>query len=72
MSIIIINIRTEVKVMSKTGRPAKENARKTQVTVRFTDEEYARLVDYATKSGKALTQVLREGAELLYKEKTAT
>lgn len=55
--------------MAKTGRPPKENSKKNQVTIRLTDEEYSRLTEYASKSKKALTQVLREGVELLYKEK---
>ncbi len=55
--------------MGKAGRPPKENSKHNQVTVRFNDEEYKRLTDYAAKSQKALTQVLREGAELLQKEK---
>ena len=55
--------------MAKTGRPPKDDAKKNQITVRLNNEEYARLAEYASKSGKALTQVLREGVELLYKEK---
>ena len=52
---------------NKPGRPPKEDSKKNQVTVRFNDEEYTRLTKYASASKKALTQVLREGAELLIK-----
>ena len=55
--------------MAKTGRPLKEDAKRKQITIRFDDGEYARLTGYASKSGKALTQVVREGLELLYQMK---
>lgn len=54
--------------MGKTGRPVEENSMKKIVTIRMTDAEYAKLTDYAKKSSKTLTQVIKEGIEKMYKQ----
>lgn len=55
--------------MSKAGRPVEENSMKKIVTVRMTDAEYDKLTSYAKKSSKTLTQVIKEGIELMIKHK---
>lgn len=55
--------------MSKAGRPVEENSMKKIVTVRMTDAEYDELTSYAKKSSKTLTQVIKEGIELMIKHK---
>ncbi len=53
--------------MSKVGRPVEENSMKKVVTVRMSDAEYAVLSEYAKKSSKTVTQVIKEGIELMIK-----
>lgn len=55
--------------VSKAGRPVEENSMKKVVTVRMTDAEFEALSSYAKKSSKTLTQVIKEGIELMIKHK---
>ncbi len=55
--------------MKKAGRPVEENSMKKIVTLRMTDAEYAALFTYAKKSSKTLTQVVKEGIQLIMREK---
>lgn len=44
---------------SKMGRPKKENPRDKTVHVRFTEEEFARLKEYADKHSESVAQTIR-------------
>lgn len=52
----------------KTGRPVEENAMRKVVTIRMNDSEYNTLCEYAEKSRKTLTQVIKEGIEKMYQQ----
>ena len=54
--------------MAKTGRPVGENSMRKIVTIRMNEEEYARITNYSKKSGKTLTQIIKEGIEKMYKQ----
>lgn len=54
--------------MAKMGRPPLEEPMVHKVSVRFSDREYERLKAYAEAINKSMTEVLKDGLELLYKE----
>ena len=54
--------------MARTGRPVGENSMRKIVTIRMNEEEYARITNYSQKSGKTLTQIVKEGIEKMYKQ----
>lgn len=57
--------------MAKTGRPKKENPKKTLIGMKLTKEEAARLKEYASIHNMTITEVLRRGIEMQYEnEKT--
>ena len=51
------------------GRPVEENAMRKVVTIRMTESEYNALSEYADKSKKTITQVIKEGIEKMYRQK---
>lgn len=53
--------------MAKMGRPLAENPKNHKVTIRMTDEEYARLQIWAEEHGMTQANVLRLAIEELYK-----
>ena len=52
----------------KAGRPIEKNAMRKVITIRMTEEEYAKISDYSQKSGKTFTQIAKEGMAKLYAE----
>lgn len=52
--------------MAKTGRPKTGNPKKKLTGLKLTDEEAAKLNEYASKHDMTITQVLRTGIELQY------
>ena len=52
----------------KTGRPKIKDPSTKLVTVRFTEEEYLELKKYIKSHNLSLTQAVKKGLTLLYKE----
>ena len=51
--------------MAKTGRPKSENPKKKVIGLKLTEEETARLKEYASKHDMTITQVLDSRPKLL-------
>ena len=63
----IINMKwMEVYVVARTGRPKSENPKKTLIGLKLTEEEAAKLREYASKHDMTITQVLQKGIDLQY------
>lgn len=54
--------------MAQMGRPKSDAPMSHKVSVRFTESEYQRLKAYAEKINKSMTEALKDGIELLYKD----
>lgn len=54
--------------MSQMGRPRKDDPMIHKVSVRFTESEYQRLKEYAESVNKTMTEALKDGIELLYRD----
>lgn len=54
--------------MAQMGRPKSDDPMIHKVSVRFTESEYQRLKAYAQKINKSMTEALKDGIELLYKD----
>ena len=54
--------------MAQMGRPKSDDPMIHKVSVRFTESEYQRLKAYAEKINKSMTEALKVGIELLYKD----
>lgn len=54
--------------MAKMGRPPLEEPMIHKVSVRFNEREYQRLKAYAESINKTMTEALKDGIELLYKD----
>lgn len=54
--------------MAQMGRPKSDDPMIHKVSVRFTESEYQRLKAYAEKINKSMTEALKDGIELLYKD----
>ena len=52
--------------MAKTGRPKSENPKKKVIGLKLTEEETAKLKEYASKHDMTVTQVLQRGIDLQY------
>ena len=52
--------------MAKTGRPKSENPKNNLIGLKLTEEEAAKLRDYASKHDMTITQVLQKGIDLQY------
>lgn len=52
--------------MARTGRPKSVNPKKKLFGLKMTEEEAARLSEYASKHDMTITQVLRKGIDLQY------
>ncbi|MGN0366864.1 MAG: CopG family transcriptional regulator [Suilimivivens sp.] len=53
--------------MSNMGRPKLDEPMVHKVSVRFNEREYQRLKVYAESINKTMTEALKDGIELLYK-----
>ena len=56
----------EVYIVAKTGRPKSENPKNNLIGLKLTEEEAAKLRDYASKHDMTITQVLQRGIDLQY------
>ena len=54
--------------MTKMRRPKSDDPMSHKVSVRFTESENQRLKAYAEKINKSMTEALKDGIELLYKD----
>ena len=54
--------------MAQMGRPKSDDPMSHKVSVRFTESENQRLKAYAEKINKSMTEALKDGIELLYKD----
>ena len=54
--------------MSNMGRPKLDEPMVHKVSVRFNEREYQRLKAYAESINKTMTEALKDGIELLYKD----
>lgn len=52
--------------MAKTGRPKSDNPKKNLIGLKLTEEEAAKLKEYASKHDMTITQVLQKGLDMLY------
>lgn len=63
----IINMKwMEVYVVARTGRPKSENPKNTLIGLKLTEEEAAKLREYASKHDMTITQVLKKGIDMQY------
>lgn len=53
--------------MSNMGRPKLDEPMVHKVSVRFNEREYQRLKAYSESINKTMTEALKDGIELLYK-----
>ena len=49
----------------KMGRPKKDNPRNVNVQIRYTQDEYDRLKECADRNDLPITQLIRQGTELI-------
>ena len=61
--------RKEVSKMTERGRPKSDNPKNRKLTVRMTDEEYAKVSDIAIKHGLTKSEAVKKGIDLLSKQK---
>lgn len=52
--------------MARTGRPKSDNPKKEFIGLKLTEEDAAKLREYASKHDMTITQVLQNGIELQY------
>lgn len=52
--------------MAKMGRPKSDNAKDKIVALRLTEDEHARLLQYADKYSLKMSDVLKKGLDNLY------
>lgn len=56
--------------MARTGRPKVEKPYDHKVTVKFKDEEYQLMVEYAESHNLSISQLIRLGVELQLKKQS--
>ena len=54
--------------MARTGRPKKDKVKKKVLSVRISDELYARLLSYTEKNNDSMTEVAIRGLERILSE----
>ena len=52
--------------MARTGRPKSDNPKKNLFGLKLTEDEAAKLREYASKHDMTITQVLQKGIDLQY------
>lgn len=55
--------------MAKMGRPKIEKPKSIKTSIRFTDEEFERLKQRADQSGQTITEIIRQGIEMVLSSK---
>jgi len=58
--------------MAKMGRPKSDNPKKNLIGLKLTENETARLKEYASRHGMTLTQVLKRGIDMQYAMEEST
>lgn len=56
----------EVHIVAKMGRPKSDNPKKSLIGLKLTEQEAARLKEYASKHDMTITQVLQRGIDMQY------
>ena len=56
----------EVYIVARTGRPKSDNPKKNLIGLKLTEEEAAKLKEYASKHDMTVTEVLQKGIDLQY------
>ncbi len=56
----------EVYIVAGTGRPKSDNPKKNLIGLKLTEDEAAKLREYASKHDMTITQVLQKGIDLQY------
>ncbi len=56
----------EVYIVARTGRPKSDNPKKNLIGLKLTEDEAAKLREYASKHDMTITQVLQKGIDLQY------
>ena len=57
----------EVYEVARTGRPKSDNPKNSLIGLKLTEDEAAKLREYASKHGMTITEVLQRGIDLQYK-----
>ena len=57
----------EVYDVARTGRPKSDNPKNSLIGLKLTEDEAAKLREYASKHGMTITEVLQRGIDLQYK-----
>lgn len=52
--------------MARTGRPKSDNPKNNLIGLKLTEEEAAKLREYASRHGMTITEMLQRGIELQY------
>ena len=52
--------------MARIGRPKSDNPKKSLIGLKLTEDEAAKLREYASKHDMTITQVLQKGVEIQY------
>lgn len=56
----------EVYIVARTGRPKSDNPKKSLIGLKLTEDEAAKLREYASKHDMTITQVLQRGIDMQY------
>ena len=56
----------EVYDVARTGRPKSDNPKNSMIGLKLTEDEAAKLREYASKHGMTITEVLQRGIDLQY------
>lgn len=56
----------EVYIVARTGRPKSDNPKKNLIGLKLTEDEAAKLREYASKHDMTITQVLQKGIDMQY------
>ena len=54
--------------MAKVGRPKIENPKVNKISVRLSDEEHEKLIEFAKEHSTTKAEALKKGLELLYEQ----
>ena len=52
--------------MARTGRPKSDNPKNSMIGLKLTEDEAAKLREYASKQDMTITEVLQRGIDLQY------
>ena len=54
--------------MAKVGRPKIENPKVNKISVRLSNEEHEKLIEFAKEHSMTKAEVFKKGLEILYKQ----